>query len=299
MSKSRIIKTNVETIIIPGASQEWILTQPAPNIHCMDDYKILIAGISHLTKGYLAERFPSYYNLILYCHQGTGCIEENGRTIDIHENEVLIAPTGITFSYHPTTPKWNISWIHLIDSPEWNSLVSPSLLVHKAQWGRQVTKLMESYIEEAGTRRTDSQHILKLYTETLVFYLKRELGTENPAVIEAREMLQKLWVRVHGSLQHKWSVEEMASSTGLCKTKLNRLCVKIHKTTPMNMVTAMRMERAAEMLSFTNYSLTMIADETGYENSFAFSKAFKRYAGICPKEYRNRQISTQHSPKKF
>ena len=123
-------------------------------------------------------------------------------------------------------------------------------------------------------------------------YLKRELGTENPTDLKARETLQNLWSQVHADLTRKWTVDELAASAGFCKTYLHRLCTKLYNTSPMNMITTMRMERAAEMLIFTNYTLEMIAGEIGYESAFTFSKAFKRYASISPKEYRQKQSAT-------
>ncbi|MFA6173366.1 MAG: AraC family transcriptional regulator [Kiritimatiellales bacterium] len=289
MCKVRIIKTSVETVVIPAESREYFLTQPSPDVHCMDDYKIMLAGVSQLTPGYFVERTPSYFNLILYCHRGSALVKGTNQTMEIRPGEVMMIPTGSTYSYKPLGSRWDIVWAHLDNSPEWNSRLGTTLVIRKAQWGAQVKKIMESYIEEANTRRPDSPHALKLCIELLAFYLKRELRPDTPEVIEALARLQALWGSVHENLQHKWTVEEMASSAGLCKTHLHRLCLKLHKTTPMNMVTAMRMEQAAEMLSFTNYTLTMIADGIGYENAFAFSKAFKRYAGISPKEYRSKQ----------
>lgn len=290
MGKPRIIKTNVETVVIPQTSREHFLTQPSPAVRCMDDYDILLAGISELTSGYRVERTPSYFNLILYCHGGSAIIRSNGRTLRMQRGEVMLIPTGSTYSYRPTGSHWAISWAHLIDTPGWNRLFEPSLQIHKAQWGERVMDVMKGYIEEAGARHPDSQHTLGLYIELLVSYLKRELGAASSGDQEAREKLQAVWGRVHKNLKHKWTAGEISSMAGLCKTNLFRLCEKIHRTTPLEMIAMMRMELATELLSFTNYTLTMIADETGYGNAFAFSKAFKRHTGMSPKEYRRQRV---------
>lgn len=289
MGKPRIIQTSVETVVIPTASKEHFLTQPSKNIHCMDDHKILLAGISHLTPGYRVERAPSYFNLILYCHRGTAVVKSANRTLELRPGEVMLIPTGSNYAYQPSSRHWDVSWAHLIDSPEWNMLFGPSLLIHKAQWGRHAMKTMESYIEEANTRYPDSRHALQLCIELLVFYIKRELGIADPDLIEAREKLQLLWRNVRENLHHKWTAEEMAASIGLCKTRFYHLCKKVHKTTPMDMVATMRMERAAELLFFTTDTLSMVADAVGYETAFSFSAAFKRHTGTSPKEYRGNQ----------
>lgn len=80
MKKVQVIRTDTERVVIPAASRERFLVQSSPNIHCMDDYKISLAGISHLTTGYLAERDPSPLHLILYTRSGTASVETTGIT---------------------------------------------------------------------------------------------------------------------------------------------------------------------------------------------------------------------------
>lgn len=295
MGKARIIRTNVETVVIPEASREQFLMQPPDSVRCMNDFEILQAGVSRLTPGYLVERSPSYFNLILYCNGGGAAIRANGRSLRMKPGEVLMIPIGCTYSYRPSGAHWDIAWVHLIDCPAWNRLFEPVPLLQKAQWGKRVRDVMKGYIEEAGARHPDSEHALRLHIELLVSYIKRELGAASHEDKEARERLQALWGRIHRNLQHKWTVREISAMAGLCKTNLFRLCEKIHKATPMEMVALMRMELATELLSFTNCTLTMIADETGYKNAFAFSKAFKRHAGISPKEYRRKHAMQKPS----
>ena len=50
-----------------------------------------------------------------------------------------------------------------------------------------------------------------------------------------------------------------------------------------------RMERARELLVYTNKTITEIAEETGYTDLFYFSKTFKKNNGVSPNEYRKGQ----------
>jgi len=283
---ARIIRTNIETVVIPAASRERFLMQSREDVRCLDDFQILQAGVSRLTPGYLVDRSPSYFNLMLFCHEGRAEVRAEARSLRMKPGEVLMIPTGCAYSYRPSSPCWSISWAHLIDCPAWNRLFGSVPILQKAHWGEQVQGVMEGYVGEAGTRHPDSAHTLRLYLELLVSYLKRELGGISRENRESRERLQNVWGRVQRDVRHKWTVRELASLAGLCKTGLFQQCEKIHRMTPMDMVTAMRMELAAELLAFTNYTLAMIADETGYKNAFAFSKAFKRHKGASPGEYR-------------
>lgn len=53
-----------------------------------------------------------------------------------------------------------------------------------------------------------------------------------------------------------------------------------------NYIEQKRMTKAAELLKGSNLATTEIIEKTGYTNMNTFYKAFKRYYGITPKEYR-------------
>lgn len=49
-----------------------------------------------------------------------------------------------------------------------------------------------------------------------------------------------------------------------------------------------RMKKAAELLDDVQYKTYEISDRVGYSNSFNFTRTFKSYFGMSPREYRNR-----------
>ena len=58
----------------------------------------------------------------------------------------------------------------------------------------------------------------------------------------------------------------------------------------INYLTAMRIERAKELLATTSLKLSTIAMEIGYNEPNYFSHVFRKLEGITPKEYRNRAM---------
>ena len=49
----------------------------------------------------------------------------------------------------------------------------------------------------------------------------------------------------------------------------------------------LRMEKAAQLLRFSDATLADIAEKTGYQSPFSLSKAFKKHFGITPSAFRN------------
>jgi len=57
----------------------------------------------------------------------------------------------------------------------------------------------------------------------------------------------------------------------------------------MQHLTAMRIQRAQSLLEKTTDKLEAIAPEVGYDSALVFSRAFKRWVGLSPSEYRQRR----------
>ncbi|OXM87720.1 helix-turn-helix domain-containing protein [Paenibacillus rigui] len=53
-----------------------------------------------------------------------------------------------------------------------------------------------------------------------------------------------------------------------------------------------RMERAKELLADTELKIQLVCEKVGYHDSNYFSKAFKKYVGVSPQDYRSRVCAT-------
>jgi AraC-like DNA-binding protein len=80
----------------------------------------------------------------------------------------------------------------------------------------------------------------------------------------------------------------LASRAGMCRTSLHNICMKTDGVSPKNIVVKMRMERAVELLTFTDHTLEHIAESIGYDTAFSFSRAFKGYSEVSPREFRKK-----------
>ena len=53
-----------------------------------------------------------------------------------------------------------------------------------------------------------------------------------------------------------------------------------------------RLERAQDLLRSTGMNLSQIADSLGYADAANFTRAFKRWTGLSPSHFRNRELQT-------
>jgi len=102
--------------------------------------------------------------------------------------------------------------------------------------------------------------------------------------------LRKALVSMHEQPQQDWSLEALASMSGMSRSVF---AAAFHKTvgcTPGAYLQAWRIKLAQQALR-QGKSLKLIADEVGYSGEAALSRAFKAQCGVAPREWRQQKDS--------
>ncbi|WP_025716892.1 AraC family transcriptional regulator [Paenibacillus sp. 1-18] len=89
------------------------------------------------------------------------------------------------------------------------------------------------------------------------------------------------------------TIEQIAEHVGVDRAHFSR---KFHSTfliSPAKYLQNLKIDQAKRLLEKTTYNLSIIAQSIGYTDMSTFSKAFKKTAGIPPREYRFRHQSRQ------
>ena len=78
---------------------------------------------------------------------------------------------------------------------------------------------------------------------------------------------------------------ELASASGISETYLKRLFGERFGVPPKKYIIQMKINHAAELLRLGRYSITQIAEMSGFSDSGFFSRQFKKYMGISPTDF--------------
>ena len=84
-------------------------------------------------------------------------------------------------------------------------------------------------------------------------------------------------------------------AAALCKMSKRTLARKLEArgTTTIQEISRMRRARAEQQLRETGQSIARIASSVGYTDPAVFSRAFKRWTGLAPSQYRKSQNNFQ------
>jgi len=90
----------------------------------------------------------------------------------------------------------------------------------------------------------------------------------------------------HKAPEHRWTLAEAARAGGISRPALSRRFTETLGQSPLRALRAIRMQKAEQLLLETESGLAHIAAEVGYDSEFAFSRAFRRHAGVSPGQFR-------------
>ena len=93
------------------------------------------------------------------------------------------------------------------------------------------------------------------------------------------------------------SLDDLSRRFFVSKCYLSRIFKEVTGFTVNEYISIHRVKQAQILLSTTDYSITEIADMTGYESITYFEKVFKRYTETSPLKYRKQQRTlAAHAP---
>ncbi len=184
-------------------------------------------------------------------------------------------------------PKWLVS-----SESDIKSLTT--MLSHNEQPVWTANDEIEAYFEkliEAAGQSNESR--VKLYISGLLIAVTELLQQHRPALdtslSSAQRTVELFLASLPETLDQPWELSTMAASCGLGRSRFAHYCKEITNMSPIEYLTSCRIEMAAQQLmSHTQYSITEIAFNCGFESSQYFTRIFHLYKGCSPREFRQR-----------
>jgi AraC family transcriptional regulator, regulatory protein of adaptative response / methylphosphotriester-DNA alkyltransferase methyltransferase len=116
------------------------------------------------------------------------------------------------------------------------------------------------------------------------------VSTHRPATVQLRASLYADAVAiVEREYARDVALDDIARRIASSRRQLQRAYAEIGGTTFREHLTAVRMERAAELLTRRNVTVREVAHRVGYRQPAQFAKAFRRRHGVAPSDYRARR----------
>jgi AraC-like DNA-binding protein len=145
---------------------------------------------------------------------------------------------------------------------------------------------------ESNAQRPGGETMLARLSELLFVEVVRRhvaaLPPDNPGWLGGLrdEGVGRVLSKLHDRPAHPWTLDELAREVAMSRSVLAERFSHFVGVPPIQYLAQWRMQLAATLLSSTSRSLSEIAEEIGYGSEAALSRAFKRWVGVAPAEWR-------------
>lgn len=243
--------------------------------------------------GHLRERPEGVdQTIFIYCVQGAGWCEMNGRRFSLGAGELLVIPPNTPHVYAAEAKRaWTIHWFHATGNflPAYLVELNASLDGPVIYLGdeTQLLALHEEVLDvmEHGympVHLLQASHALG-HLISVMIRCGKETWREEP---DARQKIPQSIAFMRLQLAKPLRVEKLAALANLSSAHYSSLFKQETGYSPIDYFIRLRMHRACQLLDTTGHSVKAISNLVGYEDPLYFSRVFHAINDISPTQYR-------------
>jgi AraC-like DNA-binding protein/mannose-6-phosphate isomerase-like protein (cupin superfamily) len=155
-------------------------------------------------------------------------------------------------------------------------------------WARDLAPIFRSVVSEVSEQRPFGTVALTGALDLLLSGVTRSLlhtgatharAARHPAVGRARQLLDHEYAE-------QWTVESLAAACSLSRARFAELFTAEVGQPPYAYLLERRVERAAEMLATTPYTVSEVAAQVGFSSHVQLARRFRQVMDMSPSEWR-------------
>lgn len=240
-------------------------------------------------------------NLLIYCADGNGWFRIRNKKYNVQPSEFFILPRNTEHSYgSDDNNPWSIYWLHFggTQLPDFNKLpavmsaFAPTQIRGREEIITAFNKLYHALsmgysINNLLFANLCVPHFLSLFIyNTQHFY-------ESPALNSNVIDLAVQYMNKH--VDKNISLPELSASYNYSTSRFSSLFKDRTGFAPIDYFLHMKVQKATQLLDFTEKSVKEIAGELGFDDPYYFSRLFKKIMALSPTDFREHRRTVMKS----
>jgi AraC-like DNA-binding protein len=242
-------------------------------------------------------RMTRYYS-VHFVTEGRVIYTFDGQQVCLQKGDLfaLFPFTPVQYNVDPSNPKLQMSWVSIQGD-------GALALFEYAGLRKESPYLLQPYLPGLPSMLNQILHEFRrlhtgenyLHCLSMVFELFSLLAASNMPKMQKKKS-PSVWLQesMHFMNEHfaeGITVQDVANQSGVNRSYFSVEFSKCFGISPMRYLQKLKLENGAKMLNETNLSVTEIAMSLGYPELYAFTRAFREYYGMSPREYRKKAVS--------
>jgi len=228
--------------------------------------------------------------LLILCTEGEAYLNIEDQPCLVKGGDLVLIPAGAAHRYTaaPDNP-WTIHWVHFTGplAASFQEHMGFTGGVHVQHIGRQPRLLVDFNgllsVQQTGFRSSGLVHVANRLRQLLAgvpLSLDRAAQSRQPDL----EVIHN-FMREH--LHERISLDQLADLTGLSPAHFATRYRQVTGVSPIQHFLHLKIEQACQLMDASSHSFAHISRTLGYDDSYYFSRLFKKIMGQSPTDYRH------------
>lgn len=283
-----------QSIVLPKAILEMIEEDPLAS-------SIYVTDIGYYPKAqhhYRSRQEPIDQYVFIYCVDGKGWFELEGKRYDVKTNQYFILPAGVPHTYAADEMNpWTIYWIHFRGSlARYYAADCTHPLDVTPGMASRINARINLFEEIFNTLKSSfaieniryAMATLHHYLASLR-YIQQYRNADRQTEQNNSDIIGIVIHFLNENIERHLTLKEIAEFSGLSPSRLSAVFKDRTGHSPLNYFNFMKMRKACELLDNTKMKLNQISLKLGIDDQYYFSRLFSKIMGTSPKAYRERQ----------
>ena len=224
---------------------------------------------------------------IHYIYSGRGTVYKGNTKYTVSRTQLLILRPGETFRMQADVlDPWTYIWIGFR-----TSLEIPELDEQDVLDGKDLENLFLSIAHCNKLANRPLEPLLLSYIWKLIFSLQQRSIPADKTYKKIEEYVERACTQIHDNYAST-SVQEIARKLHLNRSYLSRIFRELTGISIQAYLTNTRLQ-AARSLILRDYTISQTSTMVGYSDIASFSRAFKNYYKVSPKQYQRLNMEQQ------
>jgi len=232
-------------------------------------------------------------HVIHFVLSGKGKMFYGNKTWEITRGQAFYIAPGEEIGYvSDENDPWSYVWIGYngVRAEEYSGLAGFTVdhPVRDCADIEKIAELIEEILQARSLTPAENLYRMSFVLEILSILIREceEIAARDARNPEEPDFVRYAMEYISKNFDKDLRIHDMASKLGVSRSYLSSCFKKSVGCSPQVFILNLRMERAGSLLRTTTLPVNVISDAVGYQDQLAFSKIFKQFYGVSPRDFR-------------
>lgn len=236
--------------------------------------------------------------ILIYCIKGSGWYSIGGRRYDVNDGQFFILPRGVSHKYASNNDDpWTIYWVHFAGSqapvfacgdgsPQPICSGATSRIAYRNAMFEEIFLTLSDGCGTDSLRYASSLLYGFLASFRFIAYFRKYNSQDDSAA--AGDIVTATVRYMNENLERTLTLSDFSEYAGYSASRFSAIFKSQTGRSVLSYFNMLKMQRSCQLLETTDMKINQICSKVGIDDSYYFSRLFRKTIGISPKEYRKK-----------